>query len=183
MVRIVAATAALLAAAGLPGCATDDRLAPTAAAPSVAVGYGTIERVSMVRLDQARDAEDGIVGGLLGMAPAGGDLLAYALDGSDRVDRYLIRREDGSTLGVTTEPRDLEVGDCVAIEQDRHPTLRRVAVQYCEPETSVLADPRVAQQARRDAQVCQEAKEALLQARGGATTREDAAIVQALCNG
>ena len=183
MVRIVAATAALLAAAGLPGCATDERVAPSAAAPGFAVAYGTIERVAMVRLDQARDAEDGIVGGLLGMAPAGGDLLAYAQDGSDRVDRYLIRREDGSTLTVTTEPRDLEVGDCVAIEQDRHLTLRRVPVQYCEPETGVLADPRVAQQARRAAQVCQEAKEALLQAQGGEAIRDDAAILQALCNG
>ena len=40
-----------------------------------------------------------------------GSLLGHALQGSDTADRFVIARTDGSSFQVTTEPRDIEVGD------------------------------------------------------------------------
>ena len=200
MRKTAAKTMALAAVAGLVGCANDGMVSPSSLNEAVNVSYGTIESVTPVQVSPTGEVAGGVVGGLLGLAltaghsggsmllgTAGGalagGLLGHAMQGSDRADRFLIRRNDGSTLEVTTEQRDLEVGDCVAIEQGEHTNLRRTAVQYCEPSSGVVADQRVALEAQHDAQVCHEAKEELLQAQGDAAIRAGAARVQALCNG
>jgi outer membrane lipoprotein SlyB len=191
---------ALAAITGLGGCAGNDMVSPSSLNEGIAISYGTVESVTPVQVSPTGEVAGSVMGGLLGLAltaghsggsmllgAAGGalagGLLGHTMQGSDRADQFLIRRVDGSTLEVTTEQRDLEVGDCVAIEQGRHTSLRRTAEQYCQPGRGVAADSRVALEAQHDAQVCHEAKEELVQAQGDAAIKAGAARVQALCNG
>ncbi len=191
---------ALAAITGLGGCAGNGMVSPSSLNEGIAISYGTVESVTPVQVSPTGEVAGSVMGGLLGLAltaghsggsmllgAAGGalagGLLGHTMQGSDRADQFLIRRVDGSTLEVTTEQRDLEVGDCVAIEQGRHTSLRRTAEQYCQPGLGVAADSRVALEAQHDAQVCHEAKEELVQAQGDAAIKAGAARVQALCNG
>jgi outer membrane lipoprotein SlyB len=200
MVRWAGKIVMLAAAAGLAGCANDGMVSPSSLNEGIAISYGTVENVTPVQVSPTGEVAGSVMGGLLGLAltaghsggsmllgTAGGalagGLLGHTLQGSDRADQFMIRRTDGSTLEVTTEQRDLEVGDCVAIEQGRHTSLRRMPSQHCEPGPGVTADRRVALEAQHDAQVCHEAKEELLQAQGDAAIKAGAARVQALCNG
>lgn len=193
----VAATSMLVA---LPGCANDGMVSSSSLNEAVGVSCGTIASVTPVTVSPTGEVAGSVMGGLLGLAlTAGhsggsmllagaggalaGGLLGHALQGSDRADQFVIQRADGSTLEVSTEQRDLEVGDCVAIEQGRHTNLRRIAAQYCQPATGLPADSRVALEGQHDAQVCHEAKEDLLQAQGDQAIKAGAARVQALCNG
>jgi outer membrane lipoprotein SlyB len=191
---------ALAAITGLGGCAGNGMVSPASLNEGIAISYGTVESVTPVQVSPTGEVAGGVMGGLLGLAltaghsggsmllgAAGGalagGLLGHTMQGSDRADQFMIRRVDGSTLEVTTEQRDLEVGDCVAIEQGRHTSLRRTAEQYCQPGLGVAGDSRVALEAQHDAQVCHEAKEELVQAQGDAAIKAGAARVQALCNG
>jgi outer membrane lipoprotein SlyB len=175
-------------------------VSPSSLNEGIAISYGTVESVTPVQVSPTGEVAGSVMGGLLGLAlTAGhsggsmllgaasgalaGGLLGHTMQGSDRADQFMIRRVDGTTLEVTTAQRDLEVGDCVAIEQGRHTSLRRTPEQYCQPGLGVAADSRVALEAQHDAQVCHEAKEELVQAQGDAAIKAGAARVQALCNG
>ena len=153
-----------------------------------------------VKVSPTGEVAGSVMGGLLGLAlTAGhsggsmllagaggalaGGLLGHALQGSDSADQFVVRRTDGSTLQVATEQRDLEVGDCVAIEQGRHTNLRRAAPGLCDPASDLSADSRVALEAQHDAQVCHDAKEDLLNAQGQKAIDAGAARVRALCDG
>jgi hypothetical protein len=119
--------------------------------------------------------------GAAGGALAGG-LLGHVMQGSDTADQFVIRRTDGSTLQVATEQRDLEPGDCVAIEQGEHTNLRRVNAGYCQPGSLVTADSSVALEEQHDAQVCHEANQALNSAQGVQAIDAAIARVRALCH-
>jgi outer membrane lipoprotein SlyB len=190
--------AGLLLVAGCAG--GDGAVSPFAMGEAIPVSYGTVETVTPVKVSPAGEIAGGVAGGLLGLAltagrsgggmllgAAGGalagGLLGNALQGSDTADRFLIRRTDGSTFELTTERRDLRPGDCVAIEQGRHVNLRRANPVLCGPGAVVAADERVALEAQHDARVCQEAKQALLNARGSPAIDAGAARVKALCQG
>ncbi len=200
MARSKGTILALAAAAGLAGCANDGMVSPSSLNEGIAISYGTIESVTPVQVSPTGEIAGSLAGGLLGLAltaghsggsmllgTAGGalagGLLGHVMQGSDQADQFVIRRDNGSTFEVTTEQRDLEIGDCVAIEQGEHTNLRRSPRQYCEPGLGVTADTRVALEAQHDAQVCHEAKEDLLEAQGDAAIKAGAARVQALCNG
>lgn len=186
-------------ALALAGCA-DGGISPSSLNEGVGISYGTIESVTPVKVSPTGEVAGSVMGGLLGLAltaghsggsmllgAAGGalagGLLGHTMQGSDSADQFVIRRSDGSILQVATEQRDLEVGDCVAIEQGRHTSLRRASPGLCDPASGLTADSRVALEAQHDAQVCHEAKEDLLAAQGAAAIKAGAARVQALCNG
>jgi outer membrane lipoprotein SlyB len=190
----------MLLAACAGGGGDGASVSPFALNQPVAVSYGTVEGVTPVKVSPTEELGGGAVGGLLGLAltaghspgsvllgTAGGalagGLLGHALEGSDTADRFLIRRADGSTLEVTTEQRDLVVGDCVAIEQGRHTNLRRTARAMCRPGTGLLRDDAVLAEAQHDAQLCQDAKQELLRAQGDAAIAAGADRVRVLCRG
>jgi len=192
--RSVAGLAVMMA---LAGCANAG-IGPSTLNEGVGVSYGTIERVTPVNVSPTGEVAGSVMGGLLGLAltaghsggsmllgTAGGalagGLLGHAMQGSDTADQFVIRRTDGSTLEVATEQLDLEVGDCVAIEQGRHTNLRRAAPGLCDPAGTVRSDNRVALEAQHDAQVCHEAKEDLLNAQGKQAIDAGAQRVKALC--
>jgi outer membrane lipoprotein SlyB len=191
----LAASTALGACAGGGG----DSVSPSALNQGVSVGYGTVESVTPVAVRQTGQIAGGVAGGLLGLALTGGHsagsvllgtaggalaggLLGHALQGSDSADRFVIARTDGSSFQVTTEPRDIEVGDCVAIEQGKHTNLRRVAPALCRPGTALHGDATVTTEARRDGEVCHRAKEELLSASGQQAIQAGVDRVRALCD-
>ena len=194
------ATLALAALTGLAACAGGgNTVSPSSLNQAVRVSYGTVESVTPVRLSPTGEIAGGVMGGLLGLAlTAGhsggsmllagaggalaGGLLGNELQGGDTANQFTIERTDGSTIQVTTEQRDLRVGDCVSIEQGRHTNLRRTAPQLCEPGGALAADTRVSLEAQNDAQVCDDAKEDLLGTQGEAAIKAAAARVQALCS-
>jgi outer membrane lipoprotein SlyB len=192
---VLAGTAAALAACAGGG----DAVSPFALNQPVAVSYGTVESVTPVKVSPTGEIAGGVMGGLLGLAlTAGhsggtmllagaggalaGGLLGDQLQGGNTANQFSIQRTDGSTLQVTTEQRDLQVGDCVAIEQGRHTNLRRTTAQLCEPSGVAAADERVALEAQHDAQVCHDAKEDLLATQGAAAIKAATIRVQALCS-
>ena len=198
MARSMHAATVLAGALALAGCA-DGGISPSSLNEAVGISYGTVESVTPVKVSQTGEVAGSVMGGLLGLAltaghsggsmllgTAGGalagGLLGHVMQGSDTADQFVIRRTDGSTLEVATEQRDLEPGDCVAIEQGRHTSLRRVSSTLCAPGGPV-ADTRVALEAQHDAQVCHEAKEDLLNAQGQQAIDAGAARVRALCHG
>ena len=111
-----------------------------------------------------------------------GGLLGHVMQGSDTADQFVIRRTDGSTLQVATEQRDLEPGDCVAIEQGEQTNLRRVNAGSCQPGSLVTADSSVAVEEQHDAQVCHEANQSLNSAQGVRAIDAAIARVRALCH-
>lgn len=176
-----------------------DSVSPSTLNQGVSIGYGTVESVTPVAVRQTGEIGGGLAGGLLGLALTGGhstgsvllgtaggalagSLLGHALQGSDTADRFMIARTDGSSFQVTTEPRDIEVGDCVAIEQGKHTNLRRVAPALCRPGTSLHSDPTVMAKAQRDGEVCHRAKEELLSASGQPAIQAGVDRVRALCD-
>ena len=199
MARRVQRATILAGALALAACANGE-ISPSSLNQAVGISYGTIESVTPVKVSPTGEVAGSVMGGLLGLAlTAGhsggsmllagaggalaGGLLGNALQGSDSADQFVIRRTDGSTLEVATEQRDLEVGDCVAIEQGRHTNLRRAAPGLCDPASDLSADSRVALEAQHDAQVCHDAKEDLLNAQGQKAIDAGAARVRALCHG
>ena len=194
------ATLTLAALAGLAACAGGGNMvSPSSLNQAVGVSYGTVESVTPVKVSPTGEIAGGVMGGLLGLAlTAGhsggsmllagaggalaGGLLGNELQGGDTANQFTIERTDGSTIQVTTEQRDLRVGDCVAIEQGRHTNLRRTAARLCEPGGALAADTRVSLEAQNDAQVCHDAKEDLLGTQGEAAIKAAAARVQALCS-
>ncbi|MGE3739937.1 MAG: hypothetical protein AB7I59_10595 [Geminicoccaceae bacterium] len=183
----------------LTGCAQGE-LSPSALNEGIGISYGTIQSVTPVKVSPTGEIAGSVAGGLLGLAlTAGhsggsmllggaggalaGGLLGHVLQGSDTADRFVIRRNDGSSFEVATEQRDLVQGDCVAIEQGEHTNLRRVNDVYCRSGAPVSGESRIALEEQHDAQVCSEAKQSLNNAQG--TQAIDAAIarVRALCHG
>jgi outer membrane lipoprotein SlyB len=193
------ATITAAALTGLAACAGGDGMVSRSSLDeAVGVSYGTVESVTPDKLSPTGEIAGGLAGGLLGLAlTAGhsggsmllagaggalaGGLLGDELQGGDTANRFTIARADGSTLEVTTEQRDLRVGDCVVIEQGRHTNLRRTSARLCEPG-GVATDTRVGLMAQSDAQVCHDAKEELLGTQGAAAIKQAAARVQALCS-
>jgi outer membrane lipoprotein SlyB len=200
MTRGLRTAVTVAALAGLAACAGNGGMVgPSSLNQAVGVSYGTVESVTPVKVSPTGEIAGGVMGGLLGLAlTAGhsggamllagaggalaGGLLGDQLQGGNTANQFSIQRTDGSTLQVTTEERDLRVGDCVVIEQGRHTNLRRTTAQLCEPSGVAAADERVALEAQHDAQVCHDAKEDLLATQGAPAIKAATIRVQALCS-
>ena len=147
----LSAALTLAALAGFAACAGGGNMVSSSSLhQAVGVSYGTVESVTPVKVSPTGEVAGGVMGGLLGLAlTAGhsggsmllagaggtlaGGLLGDKLQGGNTANRFIIQRTDGSTIQVTTEQRDLRVGDCVAIEQGHYTNLRRTAAQLCCP--------------------------------------------------
>ena len=198
MARRIVREATLAGLVVLVGCA-QGAISPGSLNEGINISYGTIESVTPVKVSPTGEVAGSIAGGLLGLAltaghsggsmvlgAAGGalagGLLGHVMQGSDTADQFVIRRTDGSALQVATEQRDLQPGDCVAIEQGEHTNLRRVNAEYCRPGSLVTADSSVALEEQHNAQVCYEANQSLNSAQGIQAIDAAIARVRALCH-
>jgi outer membrane lipoprotein SlyB len=189
---------ALVGATALAGCAGGDSISPSSLNQSINISYGRIEQVTPVTVSPTGTVAGSVIGGLLGLAltagHSGGSMLLGAAggalaggfigdkaQGSRQAERFLIRQTNGGTVDVTTEQRDLEVGDCVAIEQGSHTNLRRVDSVMCEPASRVAFEPAIATEAQHDAGLCRDAREELLRAQTDPEVQAGIARVKALC--
>jgi len=145
------------------------------------ISHGEVTEISELDL-QSNAALGTIVGGLLGLfatsgrafstqvaGTAGGAALGglgtRALEGPREANAYTIRRLDGSTVEVITEPTGIRVGDCVAIEEGKTTTnLRHVSDMLCERRAAHPVEAELVRIQMSEAMACDEAKQAILEA-------------------
>ena len=165
----------------------------------ISVQYGTIQSIEGVAMD-SNVGTGAAVGGALGLAAASrrstgtqvGVAAAGALIGAliqnqraanSQAEQYNVRLNSGATVALVTEHHDLQVGDCVAVEQGRHANLRRVSPVMCDSMANASHPSYEALHAANmeEADECEQVKQELLDA----TTEEQVNVayqkMRALC--
>lgn len=165
----------------------------------ISVQYGTIQSIEGVAMD-SNVGTGAAVGGALGLAAASrrstgtqvGVAAAGALIGAliqnqraanSQAEQYNVRLNSGATVAIVTEHHDLQVGDCVAVEQGRHANLRRVSPVMCDSMANASHPSYEALHAANmaEADECEQVKQELLDA----TTEEQVNLayqkMRALC--
>jgi outer membrane lipoprotein SlyB len=161
----------------LSACATD----PSTGAKVdtlISVEYGTITKVEQVQLS-ANHATGALVGGGLGLAAASrrsaetqagaavaGALLGALIADSQKktADRYSVQLRNGANVAIVSEHHDLEVGDCVSVEQGKHANIRRVSAVMCDTARSHPAYSDMNKAYKEESAECAWAKEQLMKA-------------------
>lgn len=198
--RTVTAVALLGASVVLGGCETYGGTG-SSRDQVISVQYGTVQSVRRAEVD-ANVAQGAALGGLLGLAAAAGTggsrnqqiagTAAGALIGglvqsqraaNNQAEEYTVLLNGGSTVRIATVHHDIQVGDCVSVEQGRHANLRRVSSVMCNSMASNDA-PGYSQMHSAnmvEAEQCERAKEEVL----NATTEEQVRVahqkMRALC--
>lgn len=183
----------LLVAAGAIAAAACTTAGPRVGQSAI-VRFGTVQDAEQVALDSTA-AQGALVGGTLGLiagrgrssfgnALAGatiGGAVGAAAEGQRTGMSYTVAMQDGSSVRIVTDQREIRPGDCVAIEQVGSTANIRRATGYCD-SANREAVASVASTARSDALACGDAKRKLADADTEAA--RDLAIrkVQLLCN-
>lgn len=176
---------------------------PGGARPGTAmsVQYGVVQSVQQVKAD-ANTGGSAVLGGLAGLAIAAGTggsrtqqlagtaggallggLIANQRAANQRLIQHTIRLNSGASVAVITEDQNIEVGDCVAVEQGPHANIRRVSSVMCNE----LADTnrpayRPAHQANiQEAEECEQAKREVLDAKTEEAIKLAHMRMRALC--
>lgn len=166
---------------------------------NIAIQYGTVAASREVDLRSGAVPASAMVGGVLGLASAGGKssgkkarnailgatatgAVASVAQGSQRGMMYQVEVGGGSLVQVVSDQRDIRTGDCVAVEKAGDTAnIRRVSASYCDKAYG-SAVKAVAGEARKDAEECGAAKQQLVDA----TTSQAADLagrkVTLLCN-
>lgn len=165
---------------------------------SATVQFGVVSNAEEITLDS--DAARGaLVGGTLGLATSrggstpravrngiigatAGGAVSAAAEGSRSGMSYTVDMVDGSSSRVVTDQREIQVGDCVAVERvGDTANIRRASAHYCD-NANEQAVKSVEQHYRADAVACEAAKQELVDA----TTDEAASLairkIELLCN-
>ena len=167
----------------------------------ISVQYGVVEDMRRAQVD-ANVGQGATLGGLLGLAAAAGTggsrsqqvagTAAGALIGglvqnqraaNNQAEEYTVRLNNGNTVRIATVHHDIQVGDCVSVEQGRHANLRRVSPVMCESMASADAPGYAAMHSANmaEAEECERAKQEVL----NATTEDEVRIahqkMRALC--
>jgi outer membrane lipoprotein SlyB len=186
----------LIGLALLTGCAGTTPFTGSSMNSLINIQYGTIEQVQEVQL-KANYGSGVLLGGGIGalaashysgatdaLAAVGGALLGslVAKERAGTAEQYTVHLVNGNTVSIVSEAHNLDMGDCVAVEQGKHANLRRVNPQMCStplPETTYPQAHAAEQQAAVD---CDAAKQDMLKA----TTEQEATVdyqkMKALCS-
>ena len=164
--------------ATLAGCASTDPMTGSTRNELISVQYGRVENIQKV--DMSPDYGAGsVIGGALGLlatmghsgasqvggAAVGaglGALVAKETAGSG--EKFTVRLVNNNTIDIVTENQDIQLGDCVSIEQGQHANIRRVSSVMC---TTPPSDPAYAPMNAanlQESQECQAVKRELLNA-------------------
>jgi outer membrane lipoprotein SlyB len=174
-IRIVLSAAL---ASTLVACASTDPATGSTRNEVISVQYGRIENIQQVAMAPNYGA-GALIGGALGLlatathsgasqvagtvAGAGlGALIAKDTAGSG--EKFTVRLVNNSTIDIVTENQDIQLGDCVAVEQGQHANLRRVSSVLCTTPPSDPAYPAINASAVKESQECQEVQRELLNA-------------------
>ncbi len=172
----------LVATAGMAlavsGCATTDPATGSTSKSLISVAYGQVSNVERVKMD-VNYAKGAAVGGGLGLlatsrrsrssqiggALAGaaiGALVQKAAAGDGMANKFTVNLSNGNTVAIITEQGDIDIGDCVSVEQGKQANIRRVSSVMCQSDTA--NHPAVRNADMEEAQECLTAKQEVMQA-------------------
>lgn len=180
------------------GCAVQSHGPSNRVGQSATVQFGVVRSADEITLDS--DAALGaLVGGTLGLASSrggstpsavrngiigatAGGVVSAAAEGSRKGMSYTVAKADGSSSRIVTDQREIQVGDCVAVERvGDTANIRRASAHYCD-NANQQAVQSVEEYYRADAVACEAAKQELVEA----TTDEAASLaarkIELLCN-
>lgn len=182
----------------LSGLGASEMAEAQRAGDNATVRFGIVRSAEPVQLD-SNAALGAIVGGTLGLASgrgstsravrngiigagAGGALTA-GTEGQRQGMSYTVETADGSSTTIVTDQREIQTGDCVAIEQvGQTANIRRASASYCQ-RANEAAVASVASHTEAEAKACASAKQELVDAQ----TKEAAELagrkIELLCNG
>lgn len=149
------------------------------AGQSAKVTTGIVEQRQQVQL-QSEAGKGAVVGGTLGLLSAGGKSSSKkarntiigaaaggALSGAAQGDRsgmaYTVRTGTGTTIRVITDQTEVQVGDCVVVEEvNNTANIRRMTATLCEDE-SARAVAELQPSLDAEANECAQAKQQLVE--------------------
>lgn len=174
VVTVLTATLALT----LVGCASTDPVTGSTRNEVISVQYGRIENIQQVAMAPNYGA-GALIGGALGLlatathsgasqvagAAAGAGLGALvARETAGSAEKFTVRLVNNSTIDIVTENQDIQLGDCVSIEQGQHANIRRVSSVMCSTPSSDPAYNTMNTSAVQESAECHTAKQELLKA-------------------
>ncbi|MEM9256511.1 MAG: hypothetical protein AAGA91_13775 [Pseudomonadota bacterium] len=126
----------------------------------------------------SQQARNAIIGAGLG------GVLADLSQGNRSGMRYGVRTNNGNVINVVSDQTQMQVGDCVTVEeQSDRANIRRVSPTMCDrASSSAVASPHVQGEMSDDAAKCAQAKERLLAAKTEEETQTALRVAQILCN-
>jgi hypothetical protein len=184
------------ALAVLTGCAGTTPFTGSSMNSLIDIQYGTIEQVQETKL-KANYGSGVLLGGGIGalaamhysagtqaLAAVGGALLGalVAKERAGTAEQYTIRLVNGNTVSIVSEAHNLDVGDCVAVEQGRHANLRRVNPQMCTTTSPQATYPQIHAAQQQAAVDCDTAKQDMLKASTEAEATVAYEKMKALCS-
>ena len=198
--RTVATFAAFTVSVVLAGCETYGGTGSSRNS-LMSVDYGTVQDVRRGEV-QANTARGAALGGLLGLAAAAGTggsrnqqiagaavgalvggLIQNQRAANNQAEEYTVRLNNGRTVRIATVHHDIQVGDCVSVEQGKHANIRRVSPVMCNSMASTDHPAFGAMHSAnmREAEECERAKQEVLDA----TTEQEVTVahqkMRALC--
>jgi outer membrane lipoprotein SlyB len=179
----------------LAGCASTDPATGSTRNEVISVQYGTVENIQQVAMAPDYGAGS-LIGGALGLLATAthsgasqvggavvgaglGALVAKETAGSG--EKFTVRLVNDSTIDIVTENQNIQLGDCVSIEQGQHANIRRVSSVMCTTPPSDPAYPAINAAAVQESQECQAVKRELLNATTEQATNIAYKKMQALC--
>ena len=162
----------------LVGCASTDPVTGSTRNEVISVQYGRIENIQQLAM-APNYGTGALIGGALGLlatathsgasqvagtaAGAGlGALIAKETAGS--AEKFTVRLVNNSTIDIVTENQDIQLGDCVSVEQGQHANIRRVSAVMCSTNPSDPAYQTMNNSAVQESAQCLEAKQELMKA-------------------
>lgn len=188
--------AVVMLAAG--SAAAQDVVSRTQKNQSIAIHYGKVTAVDAVKLDSGSKG-GAVLGGMVGLAASHGSshnsdrvaataggallgaLLTRAAEGTRKAEAFTVQQNDGDVVKVIQDLADIQVGDCVCVEQGQTANIRRVSDAMCENGPH-LNDASIATSHSQDAEECAMAKREVLNAKSDADFARADRKVQILCN-
>jgi outer membrane lipoprotein SlyB len=172
---------------------------PQRAGQSVTVRTGTVTGAQEVDLNDKSALGGALVGGAFGAA------LTRSSKGSSRRDRnaalgaiiggtaaaasrkpgriYTVRTNEGTAIQIATEQTEIQVDDCVFVEEaGGSANIRRAPQSACQPEAAaVMKEPEMVAEMQEEASECAAAKQELVNAESDAAIERAVQKVKLLC--
>ncbi|MCH9006159.1 MAG: hypothetical protein IH838_12840 [Proteobacteria bacterium] len=146
------------------------------------IRYGTVVGKQNVNLNDGNAMKGALVGGAIGAATtrsskssskrrrnaALGAIVGAGVAASKKTSgrRYSVRTNDGTIIQIATEQTEIQVDDCVIIEESGgRANIRRAALSACDlASQSVMNSPEIQAELQEEAAECIAAKEGLVNA-------------------
>ncbi len=178
MIKSAASAFCAAMALTLVGCASTDPVTGSTRNEVISVQYGRIENIQQLAM-APNYGTGALIGGALGLlatathsgasqvagtaAGAGlGALIAKETAGS--AEKFTVRLVNNSTIDIVTENQDIQLGDCVSVEQGQHANIRRVSAVMCSTHPSDPAYQTMNNSAVQESAQCLQAKQELMKA-------------------